>query len=234
MSAAFSTPPLKGLWGIFFAGDVGLVWFAPLILLLPLTWRAFHRDHPLESFVCIAVVALSIVFFSAYTYWRGGWSYGPRLLTPILPFLIFPLSPMLSQASAPRLSRAIAARAARVLIPIAVVIQVIGVIPPYSRQYYLRGFYDAANPRPWRHTSLLLKNVEDLPHVMSHVSPRASQNEKDRYLQTLPNSINQVAPDIWWLKAAALGKAWFIFVPAVLILALCAVGAAFRLRRVNA
>jgi hypothetical protein len=234
LNAVFTTPLLEGLWGNFFSGDVGLVWFAPLILLLPLTWPRFHRDHPLESVVCIAVVAVSIVFFSAYTYWRGGWSYGPRLLTPILPFLIFPLSSMLAQASTLRLSKSIAARAALVLIPIAVAIQVIGVIPPYSRQYYLRGFYDAENPRPWWHTSLLLKDVEDIPQVMSHVSPRATQNEKDRYLQALPNSINQVAPDIWWLKAAALGKSWLIVVPGVLILALCAAGAAFRLRRVNA
>ena len=121
-----------------------------------------------------------------------------------------------------------------VLIPIAVAIQVISIVPPYSRQYYLKAFYDAEHPRPWWHQSLLLKNVEDLPQVMSHVSPRASQNEKDRYLQTLPNSINQVAPDIWWLKAIALGKSWLIFMSSALILALFAVAAAFRLRRVNA
>jgi hypothetical protein len=234
LGVAFSTPIYEGLWGIVFDGDVGLLWFAPLILLLPLTWRRFQRDHPLESFVCIALVAPSIVFFSAYTYWHGGWAYGPRLLTPILPFLIFPLSSMLPQASGARFSRSIVARAALVLIPLAVAIQVIGIIPPYSRQYYLRGFYAGEYPRPWWHASLLLKNVEDLPEVMSHVSTRASQSKKDRYLQGLPNSINQLAPDIWWLKAGALGKSWLISVSSALILALFAVAAAFRLRRVNA
>jgi 4-amino-4-deoxy-L-arabinose transferase-like glycosyltransferase len=234
LSSVISMPVPTRFWQIFVRGEVGLLWFSPLILLLPLTWKRFHREHRAESFACIAIVVSSLVFFSGYADWHHGWAYGPRLLTPMLPFAIFPLTPLLLKTPASFSSRRIAARAALVLITVAIAIQVIGIIPPYSRQYYLRPYYYAQNPRPWWHTNLLLKNVEDLPQVMSHVSPRASQNEKDRYLQALPNSINQLAPDIWWLKAAALGKSWLIFVPAVLILALCAVAAAFRLRRVNA
>jgi len=248
LGAVFSTPLPEALWGNLLDGDVGLLWFAPLILLLPFTWGRFHREHRLESFVCIAVVAMSLIFFSVYTYWKGGWSYGPRLLTPALPFLIFPLSPMFSRVSGQWLSHSTFARAGLVLIPIAVAVQVVGVIPPYSRHYYLRAYYDGEHPQRWWHGSLLLKNVKDLPGVLAHVSAPASRgetvrpgaaviavrSEKDRYLLRFPNSINQVAPDIWWLKAAALGTPWYQLAPGVVLLGLFATAAASRLRRVNA
>jgi hypothetical protein len=254
--AVFSTPFLTGLRGNLIDANVGLVWHAPLVLLLPFTWRRFHREHPLESFVCLAVTVSSVVFFSVYTYWNGGWSYGPRLLTPILPFLILPLTPIFSRASERATSRQVMPRVALGLIALAVGIQLVGVVPSYSRHYYLRGFYQAEYPRPLWHKSALLENVEDLPDVMSYVtsSRRADgtprfvtsrsgtttsatipvRTPKDRYLLKYPNSINQLAPDIWWLKAGVLGTPWAYLIPIAVILCASAVAAGLRLRRINA
>jgi hypothetical protein len=256
LGAVFSTPILTGLRGSFFDPDVGLVWFAPLILLLPLTWPRFHREHRLESLVCLGVTLSTLLFFSAYTYWHGGWAYGPRLLTPLLPFLILPLASVLSIAPEWRVSRRLPARASLVLIPLAMAIQLVGLIPPYTRHYYLRPVHDVGSPRSWWHASPLLENVEDLPDVMSYVirsrqpgaqaapsavrsdasttAPISVRNEKDRYLLRFPNSINLLAPDIWWLKAGVLGTPWRFLIPIAALLCVCALVAGSRLGRINA
>lgn len=252
----FATPPLIGLEQLLFDGEVGLAWFSPLVFLLPATWPRFHRAHRLESFACLAVAGSTLIFFCGYTYWHGGWSYGPRLLSPILPFLIFPLIPLLAALPDERNRRVspIVARLAPLVIVIAVAVQVIGIVPPYSRHYYLKPVYEKSSRHPWRSRSALVDNVVAFPKSLSYVArarkdrgearlgdsfrqgtPAAADSANvtgaERYLLSLPNSVNQFAPDIWWLKAAALGARWQLLLPPVIALSLAALGAAARVRK---
>ena len=41
-----------------------------------------------------AIAAFYLLLNASYYYWEGGWAYGPRQLTPALPFLALGLAPL--------------------------------------------------------------------------------------------------------------------------------------------
>jgi hypothetical protein len=51
-ASLFATPPLTGLGQILFNGEVGLVWFSPLVFLLPATWPRISPRAPTRV-VCV-------------------------------------------------------------------------------------------------------------------------------------------------------------------------------------
>lgn len=87
------TPSLGALWGITFSPYRGLFVLSPFLLLaapgLMAMWRRAHRSSAL---LCVAAVAAILLFNSAYYFWDGGVSLGPRHASPALPFLLFPVA----------------------------------------------------------------------------------------------------------------------------------------------
>ena len=72
----------------------GLLWFSPILLLTPIAIYLLWRNHK-NNKIALMVIALAVYYLlvnSAYHYWHGGFSTGPRHLTPIIPFLCLPLS----------------------------------------------------------------------------------------------------------------------------------------------
>ena len=85
--------PLDGLVGLLLGPERGLLCFAPL-LLLALAGFALPRrsEEPPGLGACAALAFFGYLAISAcWVDWRGGTSYGTRLLLPALPALVIPL-----------------------------------------------------------------------------------------------------------------------------------------------
>jgi hypothetical protein len=89
---AFSTPFWIGLHGVLFSSGKGLVWFAPaaVIGLALMVWLL--RVEPRVGVLAAGASATMIIMVACWWTWHGGWSWGPRLLVPLMPILVLPLA----------------------------------------------------------------------------------------------------------------------------------------------
>jgi hypothetical protein len=80
------------LWGEY----RGLLFYAPIVLLAVPGWVLLVARRKIETaVVSIAIVAAVFVVNLSYPEWTGGWSTGPRLLVPLLPFAMIPVAAIL-------------------------------------------------------------------------------------------------------------------------------------------
>ena len=86
-AAQFTAPILTGLYGLLFSPNKGLVFYAPLALLLPWSLWKMRKGYRIELIFLISVFALQIILTAKWWAWEGGLSWGPRLLMPILPLI---------------------------------------------------------------------------------------------------------------------------------------------------
>jgi len=89
---AFSTPFWIGLHGLLFSSGKGLVWFAPAAALGLALVPWLVRVDPRVGFLAAGTSATMLVMVACWWTWHGGWSWGPRLLVPLMPVLVLPLA----------------------------------------------------------------------------------------------------------------------------------------------
>jgi hypothetical protein len=81
------------LWG----GYRGLFYYAPILLLAVPGWVVLIVRHRWDVAAVSAAVCLVIFLVNlSYPEWTGGWSTGPRLLVPLLPFAMLPVAAVLA------------------------------------------------------------------------------------------------------------------------------------------
>jgi MFS family permease len=85
-----SAPRLFRLREILLGAYRGLLPLAPALLAAPLGLVVMLRAGTRARRAALAagtVAAYYVLLNASYTYWEGGWSYGPRHLSPALPFI---------------------------------------------------------------------------------------------------------------------------------------------------
>lgn len=101
----WQTPLLTGLYGLLFSSGKSLLLFVPLTILAPWGWaRWFIEGRRREALLFSATFVIWLLFHAGWWTWHGGWSWGPRFMVPMLPFLILPLGSLWRLGSRPRLA----------------------------------------------------------------------------------------------------------------------------------
>ena len=90
-------PDLAKIRELLWGERRGILWFAPILLLAPfglLVWTTSGRKGlaGLIAAICLAVFFVNL----SYPEWTGGWTTGPRLLVPMLPFACLAVAPLLA------------------------------------------------------------------------------------------------------------------------------------------
>jgi hypothetical protein len=87
----------RGLIGLLVSPGVGLIFYFPLAIILPLGAKYLYKDYRALFFLCIYVIISNWIYVGTLSFgteptaWSGGIAWGPRYLIPVLPFMIIML-----------------------------------------------------------------------------------------------------------------------------------------------
>jgi len=98
LAQTIGLPRVEGLIGLFLSPSRGLLVYSPFFVfaIAGLGGLRAERHRRFYLFAALAF-ALGTVFLSMFEGWDGGWGYGTRLMTDVVPYAIFLLIPTLGR-----------------------------------------------------------------------------------------------------------------------------------------
>jgi hypothetical protein len=91
----FTGSLLEGLSGLLLSPGKSVFLYVPLLLALPAAALPFIRQYRAEALLVGSLTLITLIESAMWWMWWGGWGWGPRFLTPLMPFLVLPLGTLL-------------------------------------------------------------------------------------------------------------------------------------------
>ena len=129
---SFTANWFMGISGLLVGPARGLVWYSPVFLLGILGGQWFWRQ---ARWICNFVLAISIVYILLYGkwyMWHGGYSWGPRFIVPLLPFLALFVGPAWEQLVSRRTWGQFGRIVTVFLVGLSIGVQWLGMVIPYA------------------------------------------------------------------------------------------------------
>ncbi len=93
----FGAKPYIGLFGAFFSSGFGLFTFNPITILGIFSLLVLAITRRVEAVVFGTIILSSVVLYSVFNYWYGGFTWANRYLVLILPFAVLPAGMLLER-----------------------------------------------------------------------------------------------------------------------------------------
>ena len=92
---------LEAILGLFVSPSRGLLIYSPFFIFVPIGyWRARAESRSRFYFFSLLVTIGGVLVLSMWQNWDGGWGYGTRMLTDLLPYAALLLIPTFKIMSA--------------------------------------------------------------------------------------------------------------------------------------
>src|SRR5215207_574603 len=97
-----------GLPGLLASPGKGLIFYFPIVFLLPLALKYMYRENKWLFFLIVYIISVHWLYFGTLgdtesRFWSGAIAWGPRYLVPVLPFITLAFGTLLARFKQSRL-----------------------------------------------------------------------------------------------------------------------------------
>ncbi len=85
-------PNIESLLGILIGTKRGILFYSPILLIVPIGWIQMEKQKKWSSIPYITLVVFYIWFAAGFSDWQAGWSAAARHLIPVVMIMIFPFA----------------------------------------------------------------------------------------------------------------------------------------------